>query len=457
MGRYKDLVSDTLVIGIGNFTTKLIYFFLMPIYTLYMSAEEFGEADLLNNLAALLLPVFSLSIAEGVFRYALDKKENSNELLSVGLNIINRCSFVAAICVSTTYWITKEQYWLYFFPFFITEAYRSLLAQFSRGVGCVRNFSICGIIAAIVLFCATYLLVKTLSLGVKGYLIAFVVANVSSILYLIFTVPSIRGFAWKHSSAKSKEILMYSLPLIPNTLSWWATNVSSRYILAYHCGIALAGVFAATSKLPALINIVTSVFQQSWQISSIKQSEAEDRISFYGKVFEVYSSFVFVSGSLLIVFIPIISKFVLKGDFYNAWSYTPLLLFSAILGCFSVYFGNFYTIEKNSKSIMKTTLYGAISNVILCLILIPIWNIYGALIANVSSFGIIVFARYVDTRKNMPIRFNKLAFYISLVLLLAECLISTIYKTTDHVLVYICVIVVIGLNCLPFIKMIKHK
>src|SRR3712207_8183919 len=77
--RYKELLSDTLVIGLGNFTTKLIYFFLMPIYTMAMTASEFGEADLLNNLAALLLPVFTLSIAEGVFRFVLDKKERSEE------------------------------------------------------------------------------------------------------------------------------------------------------------------------------------------------------------------------------------------------------------------------------------------------------------------------------------------------------------------------------------------
>ena len=218
----------------------------------------------------------------------------------------------------------------------------------------------------------TYILVKELKLGVDGYLWAFIIANSVAIIYLLLSVKGIRSFSWSYSKAKHKEVLLYSLPLIPNTLFWWATNISSRYILAYDCGLAIAGFFAATSKLPALVNVVTSVFQQSWQISSVQQSESNDHIAFYSKVFSLYSGAVFIFGSVILLLVPFISKFVLQGEFYQAWIYTPLLLFSAILGCLSVYFGNFYTVAKKSKSVMTTTMCGAIVNIILCLVLIPL-------------------------------------------------------------------------------------
>lgn len=457
MNRYKELLSDTLIIGVGNFTTKLIYFFLMPLYTTALTAGEFGQADLLNNLEALLLPVFTLSIAEGVFRFVLDNKENSNVLLTTGISIVVRCAIIAAIAVGIVYALTNEQYWIYFYLFFITDAFRSTLAQFSRGVGNVRNFSISGIIAAIILFASTFLMVKIYRMGVNGYLLAFVCANVCSMLYLIISVSAIRGFMWKYSASKTKEILLYSLPLIPNTLSWWATNVSSRYILAYNCGIALAGLFAATSKLPALVNIVTSVFQQSWQISSVKQSQAEDHISFYSKVFALYASVVFITGAIIVVLIPSISHFVLQGEFYDAWIYTPLLMYSAVLGCFSVYFGNFYTVTKNTKAVMRTTIYGAVSNVAMCLILIPIWNIYGALVANVFSFVIIVATRFRDTQKTMPIQIDKLLICLSLVLLLVECIAMTINTSIGLFISYICVCLISLINIMPLYKQINKR
>lgn len=49
MGKYKSLISDTLIFAVGNFTVKILYFVLMPIYTISLSADEFGLADLLNN------------------------------------------------------------------------------------------------------------------------------------------------------------------------------------------------------------------------------------------------------------------------------------------------------------------------------------------------------------------------------------------------------------------------
>ena len=112
MNRYKALLSDTLLIGIGNFTTHLVYFFLMPIYTLAMTASDFGLADLLNNLVALLLPVFTLSISEGVFRFILDKNENPKVLLTSGLSIIASCAIILLLVITIVYLVRNEQYWI---------------------------------------------------------------------------------------------------------------------------------------------------------------------------------------------------------------------------------------------------------------------------------------------------------------------------------------------------------
>ena len=446
MNRYKSLFTDTILIGVGNFTTHLIYFFLMPIYTLSMSAEEFGLADLLSNFSSLLLPFLTLSISEGVFRFVLDKKEKPNELLTSGLKILGLCAIVLMSALTITYYVTHKIYWAYFFFYFISEALKGLLAQFSRGVGNVREFSLCGVIAAVLLFVSTYILVKQYRLGVDGYLLAFIISNTIAVVYLCLSVKTIRKFVWAYSAIKQKEMLLYSLPLIPNTLFWWATNISSRYILAYQCGMALAGFFAATSKLPALINMVTSVFQQSWQISSVKQLEADDHIKFYSHVFSLYSSAIAIMGSIILLLVPYISMFVLQGDFYQAWIYTPLLLFSAILGCFSVYFGTFYTVAKKSKSVMTTTMFGAFANIIFCFALIPLWGIYGALIASVLSYGIIVIIRYLDTKRFMPIKINKLAVSLSLSLLLIESIGMTFDTLATRLMSLSVAVIIIVIN-----------
>ena len=100
MNKYKSLFSDTLVFGLGNFTTKLIYFFLMPIYTLSLTTEEFGLADLLNNSLQLVMPVLTLSITDAVFRFVLDKDSNHRSLFCNGLQILGY-SYIMVIFITT--------------------------------------------------------------------------------------------------------------------------------------------------------------------------------------------------------------------------------------------------------------------------------------------------------------------------------------------------------------------
>lgn len=412
MDKYKRLVSDTIVFGIGNFGVKIIYFILMPIYTMALSKEEFGLADLLSNGLALLMPALTLSIGEAVFRFALDKEQCVDTLLTNGFAVLLFSYFFVGAAVGTIYWLFDiPGYWLLLFGNYIFESLKLLFTQYTRALGRVWDFAINGIGAATVLLISTYWLVYCLHLGINGYILSFILAEISSIIYLIIRVPIICNICLKSfDKIILKSMLIYSIPLIPNMLSWWITNISSRYIVAGFCGIGAAGLFASASKLPALINVFSSIFQQSWQFASVKEYQNSDRSPFYGKVFQQYSFICLFVGSLMILAVPFISKIVLQGEFYQAWVYSPLLLFSALLGCYSIFFGTFYSVVKNNLKGMNTTLIGSIINVILCLCLIPVIGVIGALLANVCSYFTVVILRIRDIRNYVliPIEYGKL-------------------------------------------------
>lgn len=408
MNKYRKLVSDTVIFGIGNFTTKLIYFFLMPIYTMALSPKEFGFADLLNNSLQLAIPIFTLCITEGVFRFTLDKESNPTILLSNGLRVVLYGVLSGTIIVGIIYYFSPHSYWLYFLLLYISEALKNLFAQFARGIDKVKVYAANGIIAAVILLTSTYLLLRVFHCGVNGYLLSYILANSVSLIYLliagkIYRFVSIRG---SFNKIILISLITYSIPLVPNMLSWWITNISSRYIIALYCGLSSSGMFAAASKLPALINIITSVFQLSWQYASVKEYQESEKSTFYSTVFKYYSFIVTILGSLLIALVPLISKFLLKDAFYSAWIYTPLLLFAAMLGCYSTFLGTFYTVVKNSKGIMWTTIIGSVVNLILCFGAIPFLGVIAAVWANVISYMVILIVRINDCRKLLNIRFD---------------------------------------------------
>jgi len=445
MNKYKKLFSDTMIFGIGNFATKFIYFFLMPIYTLSLTPEEYGLADLLNNLLYLLMPILTLSISDAVFRFVLDKNSDVSKVFANGITVLLFSYIVAFLVTFVVSLFMPFGYVWWFLVLFIVESLKLFLAQYVRGLGYVKIFAVNGILCAAFLLLSTCIFLFQCKLGVNGYLYSFIVADIVSIIYLRLKMNRfLWHICWSLNCSMLNPMLRYSIPLTPNMLSWWITNVSARYVIVAFCGLDMAGLFAGASKIPTLINVATTVFQQSWQYASVKEYEGANESLFYTKVFQLYSLFIILFGSVVLAFLPFISKFVLMGEFYEAWIYTPLLVFSAILGGYSIFFGTFYAVVKVNKNAMYSTMIGAFVNLVCMFIFIPLWGIVGALVANVLSYLVIVIVRVYDSRKyvHVTIDWNKQMISVGLLLFQAIVL-TTVFRCNQHVSIGITILLLI--------------
>lgn len=91
--RLKYLAKNTFIFTLGNLGTKLIAFFLVPLYTGVLSKEEYGTADLMITIASFVVPILICNINESIMRFMLDKNSNSDTILSTGFLIMG------AMCV----------------------------------------------------------------------------------------------------------------------------------------------------------------------------------------------------------------------------------------------------------------------------------------------------------------------------------------------------------------------
>ena len=97
MQRKKYLIKNTLLFSLNSIGTKLIVFFLVPLYTKAFTTAEYGIIDLVTTIATLLVPSITLNIGEAVMRFSLDEDANQNEIMSVGVFFI---AFSFACCFS---------------------------------------------------------------------------------------------------------------------------------------------------------------------------------------------------------------------------------------------------------------------------------------------------------------------------------------------------------------------
>lgn len=398
--RYGKLIKNTLIFLGGSFTVKLSQFLVMPILTGAMTAAEYGTAELLSNISDLIVPIITLGIPEALFRFSIDNSNDPVKIFTSGFFIITigtAASFIITFIIGFFYF---EKY-LIALPFlFLSVSFKKLFQEFIRGRGRTAAYAAGGIIEASFLLISACVFILILKLGALGYVLSLITgAAAAGIYFVILLKPRSLINKSAYEIKLTSRMLRFSVPAIPNTLSWWIVQISNRYILTFYNGLAAAGLFMAASKLPALVNIIGSVFLQAWSLSSSENKDGGGDIGFYASVLKYYKAFVTFATVAVIILSPYISIILLRGEFYQAYVYTPFLILSAGIGCLSSYFGAFFTAYYKTGYGTVTTFCGAAVNIALSFALIPVIGVYGAIAASASGYTVILFTRIIAVRR----------------------------------------------------------
>ena len=423
--RITFLLGNTLVFALGGLAVKAVSLVLMPLYTTSLTAGEYGTAELLNTAIEIVLPLLSLGVVDALYRFSIDDDVPKDELFAGSLLVLGGgivCT--GALCsLASTVW--GMEHTASFFVLFCSVCLFKATTQLARGLGHVRRFVAYGLINALVMVVAAYLLLFRARLGVEGYLWSFTIG------YLVGGVAAFLGSAeyrllvpFRVDRVLLRRMLAYSLPLVPNLLSWWFVSVSGRYVVLWHSGVVAAGLFTAASKMPSLINIVASVFQQAWQYSTAREISSPDRGAFFGVVMRGYSLATLSAAGLVIALNRPISRLMLQAEFSEGWRYVPLLMLVASFGVISIFFESFYQALKNSRVLMASTMLGAVVNVVLAMALVPFMGPWGAGLAGAISYALVLVVRARDLRRriDLPINRSRLTYQLVLLTSIAVCM-----------------------------------
>ncbi|WP_423188925.1 lipopolysaccharide biosynthesis protein [Alkalibacterium sp. f15] len=410
MNSYKKLLGNSFVFAIGRLGSKLISFFLVPVYTYYLSTAEFGTVDLVITTVSMLLPIVSASIFDAVLRFIMDDKNETDSVMMNALYIAIIGFLIALLFYPLIIWLNlldDSTFVMFMYIILFMQMLERIFAEYARAIGEIKKFAINGILITISTGTLNILFLVVFGLGVNGYFVSMILAYLISIIYLVLSTKAYRHFDLSLiKKPVMKLLLFYSVPLIPNTLMWWLINASSRYFIRFFIGIGANGLFAVASRIPSLIKIFIQIFMQAWQLSAIEEFDSENKSDFYSNVFNYLSSLLFIGiAAILIVLKPGIS-FLFAADYYEAWVVVPFLLLGAVFSSFSSFLGTNYIAAKKTKGVFKTSVYGGLVSLVLNYILISQFGIIGAGISSMLSFFIIWILRVYDTREYIDMTIN---------------------------------------------------
>lgn len=449
-----SLIRQLRDFGIGPIIGMGISMLTVPITTRMLAPEEYGKSSLFTLFQSLFLCVGILGLDQAYVRYYNSKKIDRNNLLQNALFYpLIICAVLISICliflkpVSTFLFGSVEIGLMIAFCFFIPVLLlnRFFLLQIRMDIrGKVYSFLNISsqIISFVVLFGLLLLYQKTFRAIIYSTIIA---AYINTFIIFLFCNKSFIKQKFIYSSKIQKDLLSFSLPLVPATLLGWVLNSFDKVGLRTWSDFSQLGLYSAAFKIVALLNIFQTIFCTTWTPVAYKWNEDGVEKEKFEKVSTIVLAGMVILFSFVIVFRDVIMLF-LGSEYRNTSKIFVFLLFVPVL--YTVSETTCLGIEFSKKTIY--TLWITIITVILNLIgnffLIPKYGAEGAAITTCFSYVAWFWLRTLFSRK-LWFRFGVFKYILNIFLLLGFCInmLSINSKIIELLLFFIIVLFNFGL------------
>lgn len=461
MSKGKDLAKNTAIVSIGKICTQLITFFLLPVYTAVLSNEEYGVVDLLNTLTSLLLPIVTLQIEQGIFRYLIDCRENNEKQIKLITTIIrfmiiqSIACIVIFLCVSP---FIHNEYKYFLMANLLMGIFSSLLLQICRGLGDNATYAIGSFITGAFTVVLNVIFIVAFRWGAYGMLGAIAISNFICSVYIFLKRKIYKYIKPKQFDKKIlKEIIKYSVPLIPNMISWWIVSASDRTIISAVIGIAQNGIYSAANKFSGVFTTLYSVFNLTWTESASININSEDRDEFFSKILDFVIRFFGCLCLGTIAVMPFVFNILINEKFAEAYYQIPILILGSVFNILVSFVGSIYVAKKLTKEIAKTSIISAVINIFVNIALIKSIGLYAASISTVIAYALMFIYRWIDVKKYVKFNVNKILMFA--LTIMYGITIFTYYLKNTTISVVVLVIVVIfaiitNLNSVSYLKQI---
>lgn len=455
MNKYRYLIENVLIFGIGNVLSKVVAFFLLSLFTKYLTPSEFGEGELIVTTITLIVPILTLCISDAVMRYLLDNK-SKEEIVTNGV-IITIGGFCILLFLSPIAFIIDSirSSYSYIILLFLFNSLEQLFFNIDKGLEYIKVCALNSLVSIIALVLSSYIFIVVHKLGLQGYLLSIIMSHATCSIFLfvcghLYSYLKLRCFNKKLLN----RMLTYSLPLIPSVIAWWLNSISNRYLIVFYLGSSFNGLFSAAAKIPNIISIFTTIFHQAWTISGIKEFSEKSYSSFYSNVYNIFTAFMFILCSILILTVPFIGELLFLGDFYTACFYVPFMIAGALFSSLCGMLQPAFLASEKTGVLMLSTIVGVLINIIFNIIFLQSFGLQVASVTSFLSFFVVWIIRWNMAKQIVIIEINWTLFISSLLLLIFE-IVCLLYHYKPILICILITVAIIIINICGIITPLK--
>ncbi len=206
-------------------------------------------------------------------------------------------------------------------------------------------------------------------------------------------------------------MLRYSIPLVPNNLSWIIISLSDRLMLSGMVGTAANGIYSIANKFPNIVYTCYGFFSTAWKESAARILKEDNKSAYYNSIYKDIKFFLKAIVLGLIAIMPFAFPILVDSSYNDAYIYIPILVISIYYTNMSNFYGGIFTAYKDTKIMGSTTVMAAVINILINLIFIPKFGIYAASFSTLISNMLVYFYRRYRLSDYIKLKENSTLFF----------------------------------------------
>lgn len=414
--------------GLTYAASAFIGLFLMPLYTRIFTVSEYGAIELITVVTQVIVLTAGLQVESGVARYYYECKNEEEKKRLISLGFFIKLIIPLLACLLIFFWLEQISFFLVgsfdykkaFLISLLTVPLSSLFSYFLLLLRLQLAKKLYVIVATgnTVIMCLLCIyLVAYLQIGIEGvfwgYLLSY--ATFSTIGLLLFRKNLILTF----SLPQAKDILAYSLPIIPVVLVSWFKQYIDRFLLLPFVGLLGVGYYTSGVRIGSIILMAISAFQLAWVPFSMSLIHKEGHKEIFIKIFTYFLFFLSLVALIITIFSQEIFRLLVPNNYWNAHFLVGPLCGSIVLNGTFMIIGIGLNIVKKTYLNTISFLAGTFCGIFSLLILTPRIGVMGAAVSALVASGVTFIFGYFLAQRNYYIAYEwKKALFIFILFLL---------------------------------------
>lgn len=410
----KDFLKNSFIYTLGTVLTRGMVIFLVPIYTRYLSPQEYGIIDLFMIVGTVIGYIIALEITQAIARYYQEGKNLSEKLEYVSTAfwftlIMYLFYFIVSVVYSETFtiWLLEDiEYQNIFILASLAIVTNGILyftqSQLKWQIQSKDSVIVGFINVLVVASIAIYLLVVE-GLKLESIFIGQIIGNIIASLIAIYYARFSYGFAFCFT--KLKEMISFSSPLVLSSVGFFIAMYIDRIAINDLLGLEELGIYGIAYRFASIAALVMIGFQSSLVPLVYKHYKEENTPQNVSKIFNLFCLFALFVFAGTIIFSQEVLVLLTTEAYYGASSLIAILVLATFFSQMYI-FAPGIGIAKKTKLSAAITLSGAVINTILNYTLIPMFGVIGATYATLTSSVIIFFVYTFVSFKYYPIPYQ---------------------------------------------------